>query len=212
MNKIKKWKMQCDAKEIVKILNDYNYNAIYLESSDLVKEKVLELIPKGSSIALGGSVTLDELDIIPKFRTSDYKLFDRYIDAPFSEIVEIMRESMTADYLVTSTNAITRNGELVNTDSGGNRAAGILFGPKNVIIVAGVNKVVDDLNSAFKRINEVAIMNAKRINHKCPCTEDGKCHDCSVRGRICNFTSIVHNGMKFKGRITIIIVPEELGF
>lgn len=212
MNEIKKWKYECDGKEIVKILNAKNYNAIYVDHIEQAKEKVLELIPKGSSIALGGSVTLNEMDLVNTFRNGDYKFYDRYQDLPFPEIVEIMRQSMVADYLVTSTNAITRQGELVNMDCSGNRAAGMIFGPKKVIVVAGANKITENLEEAQKRIKRVAIMNAKRINHKTPCAETGLCQDCSVAGRVCNYMSVVNNGGKFEGRFTVIIVGDEVGY
>lgn len=212
MDNIKKWKYQCDAKEMVNILNEKYYNAIYVETAEEARAKVLELIPHGSSIALGGSVTLNQLDLVQPFRSDNYKLYDRYKDVPFVETVEIMRQSMLADFLVTSTNAVTRNGELVNMDSTGNRAAGMIFGPKKVIVIVGANKLVDDVDAAMERIKRVAILNAKRINHKAPCTETGNCSDCNVKGRICNYVSVVNNGRKFLDRFTVIVVAEELGY
>lgn len=212
MDKTIKWKQQCDANEIVKILKMKYYDAYYCETLMDAREKVLELIPKGSSIALGGSVTLNQMDIIDEFRNGDYNLFDRYKDVPFSETVEIMRQSMLADFLVTSTNAITKNGELVNMDSTGNKAAGMILGPRKVIVVVGVNKIVEDLDEAFKRLKKIAILNAKRINHKAPCTTTGTCSDCDVKGRICNYMSVVNNGRKFANRFTILVVADNVGY
>jgi len=212
MNEIKKWKYECNGKGIVEILKAKKYNAIYVDNITEAREKVLEIIPKGASIALGGSVTLNEMDIIDTFRKGDYKLYDRYQNLPFPEIVEIMRQSMVADFLVTSTNAITKKGELVNMDCSGNRAAGMIFGPKKVIVVAGANKIVEDIEAAEKRIKDVAMMNAKRINHKTPCAETGCCQDCDVKDRVCNYMSIVNNGGKFEDRFTVIIVGEEIGY
>lgn len=212
MNDIKKWKYQCDAKEVVKVLNQKKYNALYVDTLEEARKIVLDLIPKGSSIALGGSVTINDMDLIPVFRSSNYNFYDRYQNLPFPEIVEIMRQSMVADFLVTSTNAITKNGELVNMDCSGNRAAGMIFGPKKVIVIAGANKIVDDIDSAVKRIKEIAPMNAKRINHKTPCAESGVCQECRVKDRICNYLSIVENGGKFEGRFTVIVVGDEVGY
>lgn len=213
MDKSIKWKMESDANIIVKILNDKHYNAHYCKDIETARNMILEMIPHHSSIALGGSVTLNELDIINEFKSENYKLFDRYKpNIPFTETVEIMRQSMLADFLITGTNAITKNGELVNVDSTGNRAAAMIFGPKKVIVVAGVNKITDNIDTAMKRIKSIAPINAKRINHKSPCTTTGECMDCDCKGRICNYTSIVHNGRKFDGRITILIVPENLGY
>lgn len=212
MDKSQKWKCQCDANELVKILKDNYYNAYYCENLDDAKKKLIDIIPKKSSIALGGSVTLNEMDLVNYFREGDYNFFDRYQDIPFNETVEIMRQSMVADYLVTSTNAITKNGELVNMDSTGNRAAAMIFGPKKVIVIVGANKLVDNLDSAYKRIREAAILNAKRINHKAPCTITGSCSDCNVKDRICNYISVVNNGRKFEDRFTILVIADIVGY
>lgn len=212
MDKVMKWKHQCDANELVKILKDNYYNAFYCDTIDDAKRKVIELIPEESSIALGGSVTLNQMDLVNYFRDGNYKLFDRYKDVSFNETVEIMRQSMLADYLVTSTNAITRSGELVNMDSTGNRAAAMIFGPKKVIVIVGVNKLVDTLDDAYKRLKEIAILNAKRINHKAPCTITGSCSDCAVKDRICNYISVVNNGRKFEDRFTVLVVADNLGY
>jgi L-lactate utilization protein LutB len=212
MDKVQKWKYELEANNIIKILKDKYYNAFYCSDLNSAKERILEIIPEGSSISLGGSVTLNQLDIIDTFRSDKYNLFDRYKDLPFKETVEIMRQSMLADYFVTSVNAITQNGELMVTDSTGNRAAAMIFGPRKVVIVVGINKIVENLEEGYKRIKEVAILNAKRINHKTPCTITGSCSNCDVKDRICNFTSIIHNGRKFEDRFTILIVPEILGY
>lgn len=212
MDKVQKWKYELEANNIVKILKTKYYNALYCPDMDSAKEKILEIIPEGSSIALGGSVTLNQLSIIDKFRSEKYKLFDRYKDVPFTDTVEIMRESLLADYLVTTVNAITKNGELMVTDSTGNRAAALIFGPRKVIIVVGVNKIVKNLEEGYLKIKEVAILNAKRIKHKTPCTITGDCSDCDVKDRICNFTAIIHNGRKFEERYTVLVVPEILGY
>lgn len=212
MDKVQKWKYDLEANNIIKILRDKYYNAFYCPDLNSAKEKILEMIPEGSSIALGGSVTLNQLDIIDTFRSDKYNLFDRYKDVPFTETVEIMRQSLLADYFVTSVNAVTKNGELIVTDSTGNRAASMLFGPRKVIIVIGVNKIVENLEEGHKRIREVAILNAKRINHKTPCTITGSCSNCDVKDRVCNFTSIIHNGRKFEDRFTILVVPDILGY
>jgi L-lactate utilization protein LutB len=212
MNQYKKWQCEKTAGEMVKVLNEKGYDAHYVDNLQDAKKKVLEMIPKGSSIALGGSVTLTDMDLLEIFRTKDYKLFDRYQNLPFPEIVEIMRQSLLADFLVTGSNAVTRAGELVNMDSSGNRVSGIVFGPKRVIVVVGTNKVVDDLDEAFKRMYRIAPMNALRNGHKTPCVESGKCEDCQIQQRLCNSISIVNNGRKFAGRISVIMVAEETGF
>lgn len=212
MNKYKKWQSQLIAKEMVEILENKGYDAHYSEDMQRAKQMVLDMIPSGASVAVGGSETLGELGFIDIFRNGDYKFFDRYQNIPFSETVEIYRQSLLADFLVTSTNAITRNGELVNVDSSGNRVAGMIFGPKRVIVVTGTNKVVDNLEEAFKRLRCIAPMNALRNGHKTPCNDTGRCMDCNTALSVCNFMGIINNGRKFEGRITVIMVAEEAGF
>lgn len=212
MDKIIKWKQQCDANEIVKILKIKYYDAYYCETLMDAREKVLELIPKSSSIALGSSVTLNQMDIIDEFRNCDYNLFDRYKDVPFSEAVEIMCESMLSDFLVASTNAITKNGQLVNLDSTGNRAAGMIFNPRKVIVVVKINKIVEDLDKLFKRLKKIEILNTKRINHKATRTTTGTCSDCDVKCRIFNYMSVVNNVKKFTNRFTILVIADNVGY
>lgn len=197
MNKFKKRLYQLIAKEMVEVLKSKSYDTHYAENLSEARELILAMIPGGASVAVGGSETLNEMGIIDTFRNGSYRFFDRYQDLPGPEIVEIYRQSLLADFLVTGTNAITRNGELVNIDCSGNRVAGIIFGPKRVIVVAGVNKVVSDLENALKRLKQIAPMNAVRNGHKTPCTETGRCMDCQTSARLCNTIGIVNNGMKF---------------
>lgn len=213
-NEVKRWFDHKKAERMVPVLQKAGYNLHLVDNLEEAKVKVLDLIPEGASITLGGSAGLDDIGLLEMFRSSKYKLFDRYQKIPFiPERVEIMRQGMLADYLVTGCNAITFSGELVNCDCTGNRVAGMIFGPKNVIIVAGVNKIVNNLDEAFKRIREIAApMNAKRLGtHKIPCLETGICSDCDSKDRLCNYTTVIHNGRKFPGRISIILVADQVG-
>ena len=213
METIKQWKNICKAKTIVAVLNKKHFQASYVLNLAEAKEKVVSMIDEGASVALGGSTTLSEMGMVDVLRKGNYAFFDRSQNLPFDpDIVDIHRKSLTADFLLTGTNAITKQGELVNTDCTGNRVAPMIFGPKNVIIVAGVNKIVENLEDAFKRIREIAPMNSKRIKHETPCVETGYCVDCDCKKRICNFTTIIHNGIKFEGRIKIIIIADEAGY
>ena len=211
MNPLKKWHYECLANDMVKILTKKHYNALYAQTAEEAKQMVLDMIEEGASVAVGGSVTVNDMGLVDEFRKPKYKFFERFNQPSFEAVVEVYRQSFLADYLVTSTNAITKNGELVNMDCTGNRVGGMMLGPKKVIVIAGANKIVDNIEDAIKRIKEMAPMNAKRINHKTPCAKTGKCEDCDCEGRICNYTTIIHNGHKFKDRITVIIVPDELG-
>jgi L-lactate utilization protein LutB len=213
-NAVKKWLYVKKTEYMEKVLTNAGYTVHVVDNLEEAKIKVLELIPEGSSITMGGSATIESMDLLSIFRTAKYQLFDRYQNLPFiPDRVEIMRQGMLADYLVTGCNAITKKGELVNRDCTGNRVAGMIFGPKNVLMVVGANKIVNTIDEAIQRIIEVAApMNAKRMGtHKTPCLETGICTDCDCRGRLCNYTTIIHNGKKFPGRITIILISEDIG-
>jgi len=212
MNRFKKWHCQCIAREMIAILKQKSYDAHYAEDLEDAKQQVLAMIPKQASVAIGGSETLGAMGLVDIFRNGEYHFFDRYQNIPFDETVEIYRQSLLADYLVTGTNAITRKGELVNIDCSGNRVAGIIFGPRRVIVVVGTNKVVADLDEALKRLKAIAPMNALRNGHKTPCVETGRCSDCQIQARVCNVIGIVNHGMKFAGRISVIMIAEEIGF
>jgi len=212
MNQYKKIKYQLLAKEMVDILNEKGYVSFYAEDKEEAKKKILSLIPEGASISVGGSETLSSINLIEEFRSEKYKFFDRYKNIPYEEVYEIYRQSLLSDYFISSTNAITRNGQLVNTDSSGNRIASMIIGPRNVIVVAGANKIVNNLDDAFKRIKDIAPMNATRVHHEAPCVKTGRCMNCEVESSVCNYTGIIENGRKEPGRITVIIVAEELGF
>ena len=211
-DKYRKWQDQLIAREMVGILQSKHYEAHYAEDLQEARRIVLDQIPEGASIALGGSETIAAMGLIETFRQGPYRLFDRYQKLPHAEIVEIMRQSLLADFLITGTNAITRQGELVNLDCSGNRVAGMIFGPRKVIVVAGANKVVDTLDDAVRRVKGIAPLNAKRIKHETPCTETGRCQDCQVPKRLCNYLTVIYHGMKFPGRITVVMVGEEAGF
>ena len=212
MNKYKKMQCQLIAKEMVDILNKKGYISYYTEDKEEAKRKVLSLIPEGASISVGGSETLGSMNMTEEFRSEKYKFYDRFQPLHYEEIYEIYRQSLLSDYFVSSTNAITRKGQLVNTDSSGNRIASMIIGPKKVIIVAGANKVVDDLDEALKRIKKVAPMNATRVKHETPCVQTGRCMECEIQNSVCNYTGIIENGRKEPGRIIVIMVAEELGF
>lgn len=199
------------AEKIYKILDENGYNPIVAKDLKDAEEILFSLMPKESSVAMGGSVTLNKMNILERIK-KNYNFYDRFKDVPWPETVKLMRQSLLADYLVTGINAITEKGELIARDSSGNRCASLIFGPKKVIVITGINKLVADISQAEERIEQAAIKNAKRIGHKPPCVYTQTCENCDHPDRVCNYTSIIHNGRKFPGRYTIIIVPEELGY
>ncbi|MBQ3426722.1 MAG: lactate utilization protein [Clostridia bacterium] len=214
MDATQKWANERRIRDLMKVLEENKFNAVYAENKDEARRIVMDMIPEGSTIAVGGSVTLNETGILDEIRKPEYKFIDRYNTKTFEEMLDKYREGYFADIMVSSTNAITMTGELVNIDCTGNRTSQIVFGPKKVIIVAGVNKIVDTLEEGMKRAKKIAPMNARRITHKTPCATDDniKCINCHDHARVCNVTSIVTGCHYFPGRITVVLVPEILGY
>ncbi len=188
------------------------FKIIRVNTLSEAKEELLAQIPKGSSIGLGGSVTLNDLDILEEFRKEHYNLYDRYNQKDWPATVINMRNSLDADYFVTGTNAIIQDGCLLQMDSGGNRVAAMVYGPKNVIVITGINKIVSSLEEGFERLTRVAVINSKRLNHQTPCNFSGICEDCIARGRICNATTIISSGKRPKGKTIIILINQEVGY
>ena len=193
-------------------LQQRSFEIIRVDTLSEAKEKLLAQIPQGSSIGLGGSVTLNDLDILGEFRKEQYNLYDRYNQKDWPATVVCMRNSLDADYFVTGTNAIIQDGRLLQMDGGGNRVAATVYGPKNVIVITGTNKIFSNLEAGFERLTKAAVINSKRLNHQTPCNFSGTCNDCIARGRICNVTTIVSSGKRPEGKTTIILINQEVGY
>lgn len=212
MDLAKRWYRENLAKKVIEALKDKGYNALYAEDVSALRALVASLIPQGARVATGGSMTLEQTQVMADIKNGAYEFIDRHNYTTPEEKRQRQIEGFSADFFVTSTNAITKKGELINIDGYGNRVSAIEFGPKNVIIVAGTNKIVRDINEGILRAKQIAPINAKRLNCQTPCAVDGVCHDCKGAHRICNITSIIHNCYRQMGRITVILVPQELGY
>jgi hypothetical protein len=193
-------------------LKKNNFEALYVQNSKAALEEVLARIPDGATVGMGGSVTLTQiglLDALPNKKVSLIRPFQQGKNA--EEILELVRKTFSSDIFLTSTNAITEDGKLYNVDASGNRVGAMLIGPKKVIVVSGVNKIVENVEAAEKRVKGwVGPQNAKRLNRKTPCAETGVCSDCSSPDRICNI--YVTLGKKpSKIEMTVILVGENLG-
>lgn len=202
-----------DIQGTVKALEANNIDCVFVQNKQEALEKALELIPEGSTVGLGGSVTVEQVGLLEKLRTGNYTLYDQYApDIDMPENMKRRRQGLTAKYFVTGTNAITSDGQLVNVDGLGNRVAAQAFGPEKVVIVAGTNKIVKDVHEAFDRLEKIAApINAKRVNAQSPCADTGVCIDCDSPARICNIYTIIRR-MMIPGRITVILVNDSLGF
>jgi hypothetical protein len=176
------------------------------------KDIIPKIAPK--SISWGGSKTFMATGLYEELKKSrKYEIIDTYDRNRFTpeEIVEMRRQALLVDLFITGTNAVTETGRLVNLDMIGNRVGGITFGPGNVIIFIGRNKLVPDLEEAIMRIkNYVAPINAMRLDMKTPCTKTGRCAECKSSSRICNTWTITEKSFP-KGRIKVVIINQDLG-
>lgn len=213
MDKNAKFVIDTRVKRTIENLEKNNMNGYYVETEKEALEKISELVADGSLVGIGGSMTLFEIGAIDFLRNGNYKLLDRYKEGITpAEMKQVFRESFFADTYLTGSNAITERGELYNVDGNGNRVAAMLYGPDQVIVVVGINKIVKDMDQAILRVEETASpANNVRLNKANPCTKVGHCMDCKSEGRICNeYTVIKRQGVK--GRIHVIIVNKDLGY
>lgn len=203
------------AEEIIKNLKKRNMAGTYFEKVEQAVASILNLIPDGSVVGLGGSESIIESGLVDALRKKDIKLLDRYKEGVSSEEVwEMRKQGMLADIYVASSNAVTLDGKLVNMDGIGNRVAALIFGPDKVILLVGMNKVVKNLEEAVARIkNYVAPRNAIRVNINTPCSKRGFCQEphCVPPHRICSQLVITESSM-LPDRIKLFLVGEELGY
>ncbi len=198
--------------KIIKELESRNMEGYYAESGEEALKLALDMIPEGSSISWGGSVSIKEIGLQQAVCQGNYKVYDRDATNTPEERRQVMIDAYGCDYFITSTNAITSTGELVNVDGMANRVSAIAFGPKNVLMIVGMNKVVKSVEDAISRTrNEAAPVNAQRFGIDTPCVKTGVCFDCKSPDTICCQTLITRYS-KIKGRIKIILVNEDLGF
>ena len=200
------------AETVIKNLKKRRMEGYYCESSDEAVKLALSLVPKGSSIGWGGSMTLSECGLMDAIKGGDYEIIDRNLAKTKEETKAVQARIFGADFFLTSTNAITVEGELVNVDGRANRVCHICYGPENVIVIAGINKIVSDVDAAIKRIKTVASpMNTVRLERKTPCAVTGSCADCLSPDCICAQTVITRMSL-IPNRIKVILVGEELGY
>lgn len=194
-------------------LKKNNMNGYFVEDEKEAIKKIEELLTEGYTVSVGGSMTLFETGVIELLRKGKYNFLDRYQEGLTPEdIKEMYRKSFSADAYLTSSNAITEDGALYNVDGRGNRVAAMIYGPDKVIIVAGVNKIVKDVDEAIERNRQwAAPANAKRLNKNTPCAKTGYCMDCNSEDRICNEYVLIRKQTD-KERIHVIIVNKELGY
>lgn len=198
-------------------LDANNFDAFVAGTAGEAKDLVLSrIIPESGakSVSWGGSLTFTATGLYHELKQVEgLEVIDTFEKGKsFEDVLELRRKSQLVDLFITGTNAITESGQLVNLDMIGNRVSAITFGPRAVLILAGRNKLVSDLDDAFFRIkNYAAPVNAMRLDKKTPCIKTSYCQDCSSVDRICNSWSINEKSFP-KKRIKVVLINEDLGF
>ncbi|WP_186429295.1 lactate utilization protein [Clostridium sp. BSD9I1] len=207
------WYVEKQVDRTIDNLRKHNMAGYFVKDDVELIELLKEIIAENSVVGVGDSMTLFETGVIDFLRKGNYKFLDKYKgNITSEEKKQIYIQNFSSDTFMCSTNALTENGELYNIDGNGSRVAPMIYGPKQVVLVAGINKIVRDLKEAEKRVrNYSAPIDAKRLNKNTPCTTLGYCVDCKSPNRICNDFSII-TGQFVKDRIKVIIVGKELGY
>ena len=197
------------AQKVMKGLESRNMKAYYAENKGEALKIALELIPEGSVVTMGGSMSAHEVGLVDALKNGDYNFVDR--DA-VADKRAAMLAAYDADYFLTSANAITEDGVMVNIDGNSNRVSAIAQGPRHVIVIVGMNKVCPDVDTAMKRARNVAApINAQRFGLNTPCSKTGSCMNCKSPDTIC-CQFLITRFSRHEGRIHVIMVNDSLGF
>lgn len=197
---------------VVKALESRNMEAYYVKTKEAALAKALELIPEGSSISWGGTMSAQEIGLTDALHKGNYNVYDREQVETREEKEKIAHQALNCDFFIGSTNALSEDGVLVNVDGNANRVAAFAYGPKNVLLIVGMNKVVKTEADAMSRArNEAAPINAQRFGVNTPCVKNGSCFNCKSPQCIC-CQILITRFSKVPKRTKIILVDENLGF
>ena len=201
------------AEQLIQHLERRHFEAYYCPDATSMKEKVRTLIPEGSSISWGGSMSIRDTGLTTELKEAGkYHIYDREEAKNEEEKLNIYRKAFECDFYLSSVNAISEDGVIVNIDGNGNRVAAITWGPKRVIFIVGMNKITRDVNTAWERARSTAApINAARFDINTPCQKDGVCHSCHSPQSICNYIHFLRNSHPQKRHI-VILVGEDLGY
>ena len=196
---------------LVKNLRSRHYEAYYCETKEQALTKALDLIPEGASVGWGGAMSAKQIGLLDAVNNGDYRAIDRDKAPNPAARKQAMKDCLLADVFITGANALSMDGQMVNIDGNGNRVAAIVYGPESILVIAGMNKVMDTLDAAMIRARTIAApMNKQRFDLQTPCEVTGTCGDCKSEGCICNQILVTRNS-KPAGRIKVILVGEDLG-
>lgn len=214
MKELENWLEEKKLLRVEKFLKERGFNTFLVPDKDLAKNKILEIIPKGATIGIGGSITIREIGIIEELEKRGHIIYHHWKEGlSLEEDLEIRKKELLSDVFLSSVNAVTLSGELVNIDGIGNRVSAQIFGPGQVIVVIGRNKVVVNLETALWRIKNItAPLNAKRLNLDVPCKELGYCEkECDSPKKMCRIITIL-TAPPSRTSYTVILVNENLGY
>ena len=211
MTQMEKLYYQKRGQILVNNLKNRHFDAWYCDTKEAALEKALELIPEGATVGWGGVLSAQQIGLFDALREGNYNLYDRDRCETAEQREQMMKDALFSDVFLTGANGLSLDGQMVNIDGTGNRVAAIVYGPKKVLVIAGMNKVCDTLDQAIDRAREVAApMNMMRFMKDTPCAATGKCGDCKKEGCICNQIVITRH-CRPVGRIQFILVGENLG-
>lgn len=197
---------------LVKNLKSRHFDAVYCDSKEDALKQALAWIPEGAVVGWGGALTAQQIGLIDALNQGPYQALDRENCKDQAERNQLARACLDADVFLTGANGMSLDGQMVNIDGSGNRVAAIIYGPKTVLVLVGMNKVADTLDEAIRRARTVAApMNMQRFNLSTPCKTTGSCADCKSEECICNQIVITRH-CRPAGRIKFVVIGEDLGF
>ena len=197
------------AQKVIQGLKSRNMTGYYAATKEEALALALSLIPEGSSVTMGGAMSAHEIGLVEALKAGNYRFIDR--DA-IADKRAAMLAAYDADFFLTSANAMTEDGEMVNIDGNANRVSAIAQGPKKVLVIAGMNKICSDLDGAMKRARNVAApVNAQRFGLNTPCAKTGACMNCKSPDTIC-CQFLITRFSRHADRIHVILVNDHLGF
>lgn len=197
------------AQKVIEGLKSRNMSGYYCADRAEALQKALELIPEGSSVTMGGAMSAHEIGLVEAIRSGNYRFIDR---ADYDDLRAALLDAYDADVFLSSVNAMSEDGVLVNIDGNANRVSAIAHGPKKVVFIVGMNKVCDDVDGAMKRARNVAApINAQRFGLSTPCSATGACANCKSPDTIC-CQFLITRFSRHAGRIHVILVNDALGY